>query len=130
VHDVARIINPITHRGQIEGAITQGFGYAVMEDLTVDEGRVLPPSLGDYRLPTIRDVPPLELDYVEAATGPAPFEAKGVAEAGISTVAPVIANAVYNATSVRFTEIPITAEKMLAALRTRTALGEAVSPRS
>ncbi|HEY2990745.1 MAG TPA: xanthine dehydrogenase family protein molybdopterin-binding subunit [Candidatus Binatia bacterium] len=119
VYDVGTIINPLIHQGQIDGGIVQGLGYALTEELKVDEGRVITVTLGDYKLPNIADNVPLTTSLVQAKVGPGPFGAKSVAEAGVSIVAPAVANAVYNATGVRITELPITAEKILAGLRER-----------
>jgi CO/xanthine dehydrogenase Mo-binding subunit len=73
-------------------------------------------SLGDYKIPNIADKVPLTTSLVRAKVGPGPFGAKSVAEAGISIIAPAVANAVYNATGVRITELPVTAEKVLSGL--------------
>ena len=119
VYDVGTIINPLIHQGQIEGGIVQGLGYALTEELKVDDddGRVITVTLGDYKLPNIADNVPLTTSLVQAKVGPGPFGAKAVAEAGVSIVAPAVANAVYNATGVRITELPVTAEKILEGLR-------------
>lgn len=119
VQDVARVINPVTHQGQIEGAIVQGLGYALMEELPVEEGRVLTPSLGDYKLPNILDVPSLHTEYVQAEVGPGPFQAKGIGESGLTTVAPALGAAVFGAIGVRITELPLTAPKVAAAIRAK-----------
>jgi CO/xanthine dehydrogenase Mo-binding subunit len=116
-YDVTKVINPVIHQGQIDGAIVQGLGFSLMEEMAVDEGRVLTLSLGDYKLPNIKDIPRLMTSLVEAKEGPGPFGVKAVAEAGISIVAPAITNAIYNATGVRIMELPVTAEKILAGLR-------------
>ncbi len=118
-YDVTRIINPLIHQGQIDGAIIQGLGFTVMEEITFDEGRILTLNLGDYKLPTIKDIPRLTTTLVQAHKGPGPFGAKAVAEAGISIIAPAIANAVYDATGVRVMETPITPEKILCGLAKR-----------
>ncbi|MGH7765937.1 MAG: molybdopterin cofactor-binding domain-containing protein, partial [Candidatus Binatia bacterium] len=115
-YDVTKVINPVIHQGQIDGAIVQGVGFSLMEEMAVDEGRVLTLGLGDYKLPNIKDVPPLVTSLVQAEEGPGPFGVKAVAEAGISIVAPAITNAIYNATGVRIMELPVTAEKILAGL--------------
>ncbi len=114
--DSSRIINPLIHQGQIEGAIIQGTGQSLMEHLVVEDGRVLTLSHGDYKIPTIWDVPPLSTSRVQVYEGPGPFSAKPVAESGIGIVAPAIANAVYNATGVRLMELPITSEKVFRGL--------------
>lgn len=112
VYDVGTIINPLIHQGQIDGGIVQGLGYALTEEIQLDDGRVTTASLGDYKIPNIADKVPLTTSLVRAKVGPGPFGAKSVAEAGISIIAPAVANAVYNATGVRITELPVTAEKV------------------
>ena len=116
VYDVGTVINPLIHQGQIEGGIVQGQGYALTEELKLDDGHITTVTLGDYKLPNIADNVPLTTSLVQGKAGPGPFGAKSVAEAGISIVAPAVANAVYNATGVRITELPITAEKILRGL--------------
>jgi CO/xanthine dehydrogenase Mo-binding subunit len=112
VYDVGTVINPLIHQGQIEGGIVQGQGYALIEELKLDDGHITTVTLGDYKLPNIADNVPLTTSLVQGKAGPGPFGAKSVAEAGISIVAPAVVNAVYNATGVRITELPVTAEKV------------------
>jgi CO/xanthine dehydrogenase Mo-binding subunit len=120
VYDVGTVINPLIHQGQIEGGIVQGIGYALTEELKLDDGRITTVTLGDYKIPNIADYVPLTTSLVQAKAGPGPFGAKCVAEAGISVIAPAVANAVYNATGVRITELPVTAEKILYGLSCRS----------
>jgi carbon-monoxide dehydrogenase large subunit len=120
VYDVGTVINPLIHQGQIEGGIVQGLGYALTEELKLDDGRITTATLGDYKLPNIADHVQLTTSLVHAKAGPGPFGAKCVAEAGISVVAPAVANAVYSATGVRITELPVTAEKILRGLSCRS----------
>ena len=115
--DVTRVINPIIHQGQIDGGIMQGVGFTLMENLILDEGRIMTLNLGDYKIPNIRDIPELTTTLVQAKEGPGPFGTKAVAECGISVIAPAIANAVYDATAVRIMDAPITAEKVLNGLQ-------------
>src|SRR5919109_1141144 len=112
VYDVGTVINPLIHQGQIEGGIVQGLGYALSEELKLDDGRITTVTLGDYKIPNIADHVPLTTSLVQAKAGPGPFGAKSVAEAGISVIAPAVANAVYNASGVRITELPVTAQKV------------------
>jgi len=105
------------HQGQIDGAVVQGIGQSLMEDLVVEDGRVLPLSLGDYKIPNINDISPLLTSLVDGWEGPGPFATKAVAEAGIGIVAPAIANAIYNATGVRIMGLPITSQKVFEELR-------------
>ena len=99
-------------KAQIYWPRAQGLGYALCEEIRIEEGRVMVSSLGDYKICCVRDVPPLVTSFVAATVGPGPFSAKSVGEAGISIVAPAIANAVYDATGVRIKELPMTAEKL------------------
>ena len=116
-HDVGTIINPIGHQGQIEGGLIQGLGFALMEELKVEDGRVSTLSLGDFKIPTIRDIPPLTTVILEDPVGPGPFRAKAIGEGSISSVPAAIANAVADACGVRVLDLPITAEKVYFALR-------------
>ena len=119
VHDVGTVINPLTHQGQIEGGVIQGLGYALMEELTTEEGRISSLSLGDYKLPTIQDLPELVTRLIGSPSGPAPYDSKGIGESSNVPVAAAIANAVEDAVGVRITDLPITAEKVLAALKAK-----------
>jgi CO/xanthine dehydrogenase Mo-binding subunit len=112
VIDATKIINPLIFYGHIHGGVTQGLGFSLTEHLQTEEGRVTALSLGDYKLPTIRDIPHLNTAIVKAKEGPGPFGAKAVGEAGISLVGPAIANAIADATGIRIKEAPITAEKI------------------
>ena len=113
VHDVGTVLNPIAHQGQIEGALMQGVGYALMEELMYEDGYVLNAHLGDYKLPTMRDAPELNTVLVRTEhDGPTPFGGKGIGEHAISGVAPAIVNAVLAATGESFRELPLTAEKV------------------
>jgi CO/xanthine dehydrogenase Mo-binding subunit len=116
-HDVGTVINPIGHQGQIEGGLVQGLGFATMEELRTEEGRIGTLSLGDFKLPTVQDIPPLTTVLLEDPVGPGPFRAKAIGEGSISPVAPAIANAVADACGVRVMDLPITAEKVYFALR-------------
>ena len=112
-HDVGTILNPIGHQGQIEGGIVQGIGAALLEELHYEDGRVANPSLGEYKLPTIRDIPELRTVLLPSESGgPAPYGGKPIGEQSISSVAPAIVNAVLDATGVSVRELPVTAEKI------------------
>ena len=120
-HDVGMVLNPLTHQGQVEGGVIQGLGYALMEEITTQDGRISSLSLGDYKIPTIQDIPELETVLVQSKTGPAPYESKGIGESSNVPVAGAIANAVHDAIGVRITDLPITAEKVLNALKSKAA---------
>lgn len=116
-HDVGTILNPLYHQGQIEGGFVYGLGFAVMEELMIEEGRVLNPHLGDYKLPTIRDIPKLVTILVPGATGPTPYQGKAIGELANIPPPGAIANAIYDAVGVRITGTPITAERVYEALQ-------------
>ena len=116
-HDVGRAINPAAVEGQIEGGAVQGQGYALSEELIFHEGRLQTPSLSEYLMPTAMDVPRVTSIILESGSGLGPFGAKGIGEAALTPVAPAIANAVADAIGVRISDLPITPEKVIRALR-------------
>ena len=116
VVDVGTVINPTAHQGQLNGGFAFGVGAALMEDLPVDDGKVAALSLAEYKLPTQMDMPPLRTLLLPTEIGPGPFGAKAAGEVTNSGVAPAIANAVADA-GARVMELPITAERVLAALQ-------------
>jgi carbon-monoxide dehydrogenase large subunit len=118
-HDVGTIINPVTHQGQIDGGVSQGIGVALMEQIITEDGQVMNLNLGDYKLPTMADMPDLETVLVHAAGGPAPYEAKSIGEMANPSPPAAIANAIDDAVGVRIFDLPITAEKIYRKLRER-----------
>jgi CO/xanthine dehydrogenase Mo-binding subunit len=118
-HDVGTIHNPLTHQGQIDGAIMQGVGYALMEQLASEDGHISTLSMGEVKTPTMQDMPELVTVLVASPGGNGPYGAKTIGEQPLPPVAPAIANAVYDAVGVRIQDLPITAEKVLAALQNR-----------
>lgn len=115
--DVGTILNPLTHQGQIEGGIIMGLGFALIEEVKSEDGKITTLSLGDFKIPNVRDIPELVTVLVQDPVGPAPFHGKSIGEHSISPVAPAIANAVFDAVGVRITELPITAEKVYFGLK-------------
>jgi carbon-monoxide dehydrogenase large subunit len=123
-HDVGYAINPVLVEGQIEGAAATGIGYATMEEIMVDEaGVMVNPTMLDYKMPTTLDMPEVDPIYVENNDATGPFGAKGVGEPGLVPTAAAIANAVFDAVGVRITELPITPEKVLRALKQKREKG-------
>jgi xanthine dehydrogenase molybdenum-binding subunit len=119
-HDVGKTLNPQTLRGQIYGGLAQGIGYALMEEVLTKEGRTLNPDFRDYKIPTAHELAfPIQLEIVETDDSEGPFGAKGVGEPGMVPTAPAIANAIYDAVGVRVYDLPITPERLLAALDAR-----------
>jgi len=115
-HDVGTILNPLTHQGLIDGGMIQGLGYALMEELSIEDGQISTLSLGDYKIPTIHDIPELVTVLLDPGPGLEPYQSKGIGESSNIPVAAAIANAVVDAVGVRITDLPITAEKVFAAL--------------
>jgi CO/xanthine dehydrogenase Mo-binding subunit len=118
VADVGTVINPVAVRGQLEGGFVYGLGQAVMEELRLEDGRVTTTNLGDYKIPTSADAPPLRLVLITDAPGPGPFGAKSAGELANPAVGAAIANAIDAAVGARVMSLPITAEKVRSALRT------------
>jgi CO/xanthine dehydrogenase Mo-binding subunit len=117
VVDVGTVINPIAHMGQLEGGFIFGLGNALMEEVVIEDGRVTTLNLGEYKLPTQMDVPALRTVLLPPSDGPGPFGAKAAGETVNNAVAAAVANAVASATGVRVDDCPITAERVLAAMR-------------
>jgi CO/xanthine dehydrogenase Mo-binding subunit len=115
--DVGTAINPLLLQGQVDGATVQGLGMAVMEHLVSEQGHSSTLNLGEYKIPCMADLPPLKSAYVEGAPGPAPYQAKAVGELANCAVPAALASAVAQAVGARVTSLPITAEKVWAALR-------------
>ena len=115
-HDVGRAINRAAAEGQIAGGGMQGLGYALMEDLIVKEGVIQTPSLSEYLIPTSMDFPSIKVILLESGTGAGPFGAKGIGEPSLTPAAPAVASAVADAIGVRIHELPLTPERVLAAI--------------
>jgi xanthine dehydrogenase molybdenum-binding subunit len=116
VHDAGRILNPNGAEGQIEGGVVMSLGYALMEQLILEEGMVVNPSFADYKLVTSLEVPEIEVEFVGSPDPAGPFGAKGLGEHGCIPTSAAIANAVFDATGKRLFELPLTPEKVLAAI--------------
>ena len=115
--DVGKAINPEQVVGQIEGAVIQAHGYAVIEDYKTKDGRVLTDQLSTYLIPTILDIPEsVESVLVEVPDPNGPWGARGLGELPFLPVAPVIAAAIHDATGVWISEFPFTPERVLRAL--------------
>ena len=115
--DVGKPINPALVEGQVEGAVVQAQGYAVLEDYKTKDGRVLTDQLSTYLIPTIWDIPEkVETVFLEIPDPNGPWGARGVGELPFLTVAPAIAAAIHDATGVWINEFPFTPERVLRAL--------------
>jgi CO/xanthine dehydrogenase Mo-binding subunit len=117
--DAGRVIHRANAEGQLEGGAVQGLGYALMEEIALDHGVSRNPHLADYKIPTSLDVPAIQAVLLESGNGLGPFGAKGLGEPAMTPSIAAVANAVSSALGVRVTELPITAERVLAARRAR-----------
>jgi CO/xanthine dehydrogenase Mo-binding subunit len=117
--DCGKPINPAVARTQLSGAAIMQLGFTLSEAMQLDGGQVTNASLADYKIPGIGDIPPMENELVAAEQHSGPFGAKGLGESGTFGVSPAIANAIHDAVGVRITELPITAEVVLRALRAK-----------
>ncbi|HEX9496419.1 MAG TPA: xanthine dehydrogenase family protein molybdopterin-binding subunit [Candidatus Limnocylindria bacterium] len=119
VHDIGRVVNPLTATSQVEGGVIQALGFALSEERILDRptGRVVNGNLESYKIPTVRDVPKITVRFIDHADVRAnSIGAKGLGEPPIIPTAAAIANAVANATGVRVRTVPITRQRMLEAL--------------
>ncbi len=121
VHDVGRIINPLTIEGQIEGAVSQGLGFALSEEVKINNGKVLVNNFSDYGIPTSLDVPNIETIVLENPLKESSnYGVKGIGEPPTVPTAAAVANAVYDAIGVRMKELPMTPERVLKAIKEKT----------
>ncbi|MFI4998594.1 MAG: molybdopterin-dependent oxidoreductase [Reyranellales bacterium] len=119
--DIGVPINPQQCRGQLDGAIGMGFGWALTENLVHnDHGGVVNPNLRNYRIPAYADVPRTEIFFADTHDTIGPMGAKSQGECGINPVAPAISNALANATGMRFAHLPFTPDRMFAKLVAKT----------
>ena len=118
-HSTGTVLNPLMHQGQIDGGVVMGMGYALMEEVLIDGGKVVSTNFGDSKIPSIRDIPVLNTVIQEFPVGNGPYGGMSIGEPPVIPTAAAIANAVQDAVGVRIFDLPITAEKVLRALRAR-----------
>jgi CO/xanthine dehydrogenase Mo-binding subunit len=116
---VGTVINPLGHQGQINGGFVTGLGLAVTEELVSQEGRIVNGHLGDYKLPNIADLPELKTVLVPSTGGLGPYGARAIGELANNATAAAVANAVADACGARLFELPVTAERVYEALKTK-----------
>jgi xanthine dehydrogenase molybdenum-binding subunit len=121
-HDVGRAVNPMLLEGQVYGGVMMGIGYALSEQMILEKGEAMNPNFRDYKILTAKDVVPIEAPVLETHDKDGPYGAKGIGEPGCVPTAPAIANAIYNAVGVRIKDLPITPERVLAAIRQKKGL--------
>jgi CO/xanthine dehydrogenase Mo-binding subunit len=118
-HDVGRAINPMRVEGQIQGGAMQGLGYALTEDMDIDDGYPQAALFANYLIPNAQDFPDVLVDIVESGEGKGPLGARGIGEPPIGNVAATIASAIQDAIGVRPTQLPMTPERVLGLLDAR-----------
>ena len=119
--DPGTAINPMQAEGQVEGAVTQGLGYALTEELVIDsQGRPVNPNFLDYKIFSAVDMPKLSTILVQTDEPLGPYGAKSISEVPINGPAPAIANAIYHAAGIRLRRLPMRPEDVLRALRAKT----------
>jgi CO/xanthine dehydrogenase Mo-binding subunit len=126
-HDTGKVINPTTGEGQVEGGVVQGLGYALVEEHTLKDGRIVNDQFSTYIIPTPLDVPEIHPILVEHPYPWGPYGAKGLGETPIIAVAPAVTAAIHHATGVRLDEIPATPERVWTALEARKQAGPKAS---
>jgi 4-hydroxybenzoyl-CoA reductase subunit alpha len=116
-HDCGRVVNLLGVEGQAGGAASMGLGLSLLEDIVVERGKTLNPGFLDYKLHTSLEMPDAHCSFVESNDPGGPFGAKEGAEGLVGPVAPAILNAIYDATGIRFKELPVTPEMVLRELK-------------
>ncbi|MFQ5683832.1 MAG: xanthine dehydrogenase family protein molybdopterin-binding subunit [Candidatus Binatia bacterium] len=116
-HDAGTVLNTLTYQGQVDGGAIMGLGFALMEETAMVDGRITTLSMGDFKIPCVKDIPKLTTVLLESPTGPVPYQGKAVGELPNVPTAAAIANAVADAVGVRVFKLPLTAEKVYRSLR-------------
>jgi putative selenate reductase molybdopterin-binding subunit len=114
--DIGRPINPMQCRGQLDGAVAMGYGWALVENMVHDEGHMVNPQLRNCRVPAFADTPHTDIFFADTVDAIGPLGAKSQGECGINPVAPAVSNALANATGVRFAHLPFTPDRLFADL--------------
>ena len=111
--EAGRVLNPQTFEQQVQGAVAQGIGYALFEDVVLKEGRIITPDFATYIIPGASDIPEITSLAVETYEPSGPYGMKGVGEVGVNGPLPAIANALTDACGIHMTRSPLTAERVL-----------------
>ncbi|WP_237481775.1 molybdopterin-dependent oxidoreductase [Lichenibacterium dinghuense] len=117
--DAGHVVNPMQCRGQVEGGVAQAIGAALYEHLDIEDGRVTTPVFRAYHIPAFADVPVTEVLFADTSDRLGPLGAKSMSESPFNPVAPALANAVRDATGVRFTALPLAADRIFEAVAER-----------
>jgi nicotinate dehydrogenase medium molybdopterin subunit len=117
-HDAGTILNRIGAEGQVEGGAVMGMGFALSEDYMTNQGKPVNVGLTNYIIPSIADIPDIQVHFLDLPSPIGSLGAKGLAEIPTTSIAPAITNAIFDAVGARITEIPATPERVLTALKT------------
>ena len=118
-HDCGKALNRLTVEGQVQGSVWMGMGQAMSEETAYHDGLLITGNMLDYRVPTIADSPPIEVGIVESNDPHGPFGAKEAGEGSLAAFLPALTNAVADAIGVRFNDLPVTPDRVFAALEKR-----------
>ena len=118
-HDCGRALNRLTVEGQVQGSVWMGMGQAMSEEAAYHEGLMLTANMLDYRVPTIQDSPPIEVGIIESIDPHGPFGAKEAGEGSLAAFLPALTNAIADAIGLRFNDLPVTPDRVFAALEKR-----------
>ena len=118
-HDCGKALNRLTVEGQVQGSVWMGMGQAMSEEVGYHEGLLVTANMLDYRVPTIQDSPPIEVGIVESNDPHGPFGAKEAGEGSLAAFLPALTNAIADATGLRFNDLPVTPDRVFAAIEKR-----------
>jgi len=122
-HDCGRALNRLTVEGQVQGSVWMGMGQAMSEEMGYDDGQQLAPNLLDYRIPTMEDSPDIEVGIIESIDPNGPFGAKEAGEGSLAAFLPALANAIDDAIGIRFDNLPMTPDRVFAAIEKQRRAG-------
>src|SRR6516225_669822 len=122
-HDCGKALNRLTVEGQVQGSVWMGMGQAMSEEAAYHDGLMVTANMLDYRVPTIQDSPPIEVGIVESIDPHGPFGAKEAGEGSLAAFLPALTNAIADATGLRFNNLPVTPDRVFAALEKRRRAG-------
>jgi 4-hydroxybenzoyl-CoA reductase subunit alpha len=128
-HDCGKALNRLTVEGQVQGSVWMGMGQAMSEETGYHEGLLVTGNMLDYRVPTIQDSPPIEVGIIESNDPHGPFGAKEAGEGSLAAFLPALTNAIADAIGVRFNILPVTPDRVFAALEKRRRAGNESTPR-
>jgi len=118
-HDCGKALNRLTVEGQVQGSVWMGMGQAMSEEAAYHDGLMVTANMLDYRVPTIQDSPPIEVGIVESIDPHGPFGAKEAGEGSLAAFLPALTNAIADATGLRFNDLPVTPDRVFAAVEKR-----------